>query len=548
MTFQDTYESILNAYIARDDQVYFKCDSKEFNADFANTRAGYYAKSEEDMKKELDEFRNFPGAFERFGRECRAYNLKPMLSRTLNQQNNPNSIVFYRQDAFNTVMSQVPFPLKDSDAQNVILFILNVYLNYKETKLQGECQIIEACLADYQSLKEALLKAEKLRFFKVTRQNSSIDKVIKQIVEFLKSVNTSIDISLVEPKLKSFENVYKFKKSYQMWQVVLNNSIEFIKEIDAFINARPYYFCLNNYKTPASYRPQLRIFVEEHFEFFLVSEILRELEQRKLDGGEFETSLKESLAKDELVTISCRKVKLGWESFINEDFNENKILFIGWDIQRTKNRAIFIPSSGKKHFILASDAYMEILRFLISVKKIFQVLQFQQEVKQLDKIFDICPKFAAESDCPMFMDVDEVERFRTLILEKVDERYGASLANVKEIRPIGNEGFDYAYLKNQIDELGLDRYDVIMMTSLMVYQHIRYNSEGTLTMHDLYDAMEQCQILAYMDDLEMRAKWLDNQEALNRPPLNYFDMSGCFIDPENMPKKSPSIFNRTFAQ
>ncbi|EGT31485.1 hypothetical protein CAEBREN_11372 [Caenorhabditis brenneri] len=477
MTFRDTYESILNAYIARDDQEYFKCDSKGFNADFTNTRAGYYAKSEEDMKKELDEFRNFPGAFERFGQEGRAYNLKPVLARTLNQQNNPNSIVFYRQDAFNTVMSQVPFPLKDSDAENVILYILNVYLNYKEMKLQGECQIIEACLADYLSLKEALVKAEKLRSFKITRQNSNIDKVIKQIVEFLKSVSTSIDISLVESKLRRFENVYKFKKCYQMWQIVLNNSIAFIKEIDAFIKARPYYFCLNNYKTPASYRPQLRIFVEEHFEFFLISEILRELEQRKLDGGEFENSLKESLAKDELATISCQKVKLGWESFINEDFKENKIL-----------------------------------------------------------------------DCPMFMDVDEVERVRTLIIQKVDERYGASLANVEEIRPIGNEGFDYAYLKNQIDELGLDRYDVIMMTSLMVYQHIRYNREGTLTMHDLYDAMEQCQILAYMDDLEMRSKWLDNQEALNRPPLNYFDMSGCFIDPENMPKKSASIFNRTFAQ
>lgn len=235
-------------------------------------------------------------------------------------------------------------------------------------------------------------------------------------------------------------------------------------------------------------------------------------EQKELTADD-KVFLKELKKMNTLETIGYKTLKEKWAE--NNKFDD--IEFIETTIRRTKHRAIFIPYNGTKHCILVTDAYMECLRNLITVRGIFQMLNR----KQLDWFADFYeafgPKFVNMVEGPpMFIDVNDANAIRTnykslLNWKNINWSYRNELRKVINVNSIGDRGFNRKGLVDEIQRLNLDRlFPDIAVYAEKVLKDIK-EGKDKLTTTDMYDALEHCQLLALFKKFPGRFDWIRKQ-------------------------------------
>ncbi|EFP06283.1 hypothetical protein CRE_06825 [Caenorhabditis remanei] len=196
------------------------------------------------------------------------------------------------------------------------------------------------------------------------------------------------------------------------------------------------------------------------------------------------------------------------------------IEFILHRITRAKHRAAPIkgPNKSKSFYILAVDAFFELMKDLIFGIKIYQKVQWNSmNLESFDNFFN------PEIETPYFLKTDTVKKIK----ESVCLSLGKDASRpAKEVRNAKSDGFTLQNLKNELKHLGLtETFTEIQDYAKDVYVDVyAVKKKYNLRTCDLFDAIEQCQLICVLNRSEKLKKFVHNQRGCERVPgLNCAD-------------------------
>ncbi|EGT31528.1 hypothetical protein CAEBREN_00288 [Caenorhabditis brenneri] len=521
---------VLACYVDKEELIRFDPDATGFNTDFDHTRAGIYAYSDEFMKDELIKFRNFPGSHLTLGWITRSYRMAvPLYSSMVAEK--PKNVYMYKQDAYALLLQQLELsPLGDvaKDRQRLcasIDQICYIFLRTKEMSLLGDvCEFVSIDVQQFNALEKELqdiltppLKPDKkLRF-------TDVKKAIKKELTAA-GIDTSPE-SEFEKSLSSIEKKLPFSSYRLDYQYMVHYSTHFLKKANAFINKWPAWFT-----KAEDYVPLLREFTNGEKRFFLATEVLAAIQSQKLNGGAFEEELVK-LVEDRLATISREDCEKKWAEHVQgATFDEQEIVLE--EFRRTRRRAVFTLYDKNKYCVLAADAFVELLRYVISVKGIFRTADpFQWSTfrdKFFAEVYKIEPKFGViDASAPLLIDVERVNYIHDEVNIWIEVEYACELDTVREVGSIEGQDLELYELQTKMQTLGLANLFVECRRYLAFLFASFQKGKFILTTFDLYEIIEQCQLLAILVRLPERYKWLESQGHENQYPFNcvsYYDI------------------------
>ncbi|EGT31470.1 hypothetical protein CAEBREN_15533 [Caenorhabditis brenneri] len=505
MIIPNPYTATLNAYVDRDVRSLFEHDLKAFTADYKTTKAAIYGDSDEDLRREIDKFKNFPGSSIRFGPESRSYS-KPIVlykCQSLREGKVQEQVYIYKQDAITLLMQQFPVSKNSPMENQMILYFLGFYLRHKENQMKGICELVPLDWSAFRMFREEFEKNIKKPRNDLVFDTPTVNVAINSISEKLRKICEGCDIGPVARMLGDQAKETNFTTDYRNMVQVTLTSLDMFEE---FINDHQSWFSVD--ETKPNLRQPLRMFVANGKRFFLATEVLRLLKREKSVDGNIQEFFQNSALNYSLATIGYEDLEAKWKKDVKSKLFED-VKVITTRIPRTRHRAIFIPYNRTKHCILLGDLFLEMLRWMISVKGIFQVIRTPSSLLEL-----FGPEFEKLTSAPVFIDVEEAERIRNEIRTKLDNRFGELMKNVQDVKPVDEKGFDEDDLNKQIEFLGLNSsLQTITKYPEHVMLFIQYQNK-TLKMSDMYDALENCQMLAFFEMFPDRLKWLHNQGIL----------------------------------
>ncbi|PIC43709.1 hypothetical protein B9Z55_004342 [Caenorhabditis nigoni] len=258
--------------------------------------------------------------------------------------------------------------------------------------------------------------------------------------------------------------------------------------------------CLQSFiqKHPELFLPDrktIRLFEDGDVQFVIKSEVLDVL---KTKGA------------PEHVFVSTMKLA---------DINGKNIEFIRYPILRAKHCAVPIP--GPSGFlVLAVDSLLETLKMLILDLKLFQKRENwdvdrwrTQFIDVMSSMFNIF--FIKEKKDPYFIRHKMVNICRQQFLVS----FGITLSlPTTEIRPVKPQGFTLDDLKTELTNLGLtEMFPDILCHTGRVYYEVDIRKKGkNLRTCDLYDAIENCQLICIFNRVNNLKIFLHNQKGCKR--------------------------------
>lgn len=498
MITPNPYTATLNAYVDKDVRSLFEHDLKAFTANYKTTKAAIYAESDEDLKREIDKFNNFPGSSIRFGSESRSYS-RPIVLYKCKEQD-----YIYKQDAITLLMQQFPVSKNTPMENQMILYFLVFYLRHKEHQMKGVCELVPLDWNEFIMFREEfernIKKPRKDLVFETPIANDAINSISAK----LRTLCEGCDIGPVAQMLGNHVKDTNFETDYRNMVQVTLTSLDMFEE---FIKDHGKLFSVNEMKP--NLRQPLRMFMAHGKKFFLATEVLRLLKLEKSVVGDIQVDIQNDVVNNSLATISYEELEAKWKEDVKSKLFED-VKMITTKIPRTKHRAIFIPYNRTKYCILLGDLFVEILRWMISVKGVFQVIRTPSSLLDIYGL-----EFEKITLAPMFIDVDEAEIIRNRIRTEFNNRFGELLKDVKDVKTVDDKGFDENDLNKQIEHLALNSsLPNISKYPEHVMLFIQYQNK-TLTMSDMYDALENCQMLAFFEMFPDRLKWLHNQGIYN---------------------------------
>ncbi|EGT31565.1 hypothetical protein CAEBREN_18935 [Caenorhabditis brenneri] len=545
--------------------------------DYEKSRIISIGTCKEDVMKELDKFRNFPGCLQKFGPKVRSYQLPPIIFKCPVGGKKMRKFI-YKQDAFNCLMQQLPLDGPNKRISEIVGSICEAYLKLKEAKLfNGQCELVEYNINDFKHLnyefKLALEKTKDMviheRFVQDYNFNDrilqklesaigevgpgqSVDSILdnrkiaelddseKKVVirqletlidgmemfikghtnyfspdEGIKSIicispiriwreNTGEAFCFAEEIHRNLSKLYQedmddeieemcgsmpiadinferltpyFKEHVEEYwdsplydtDAWLKHRVLFLDNMKQFIEEHPRYF--TQLKNPRAL--QVRMFMDDHQEPFCLSrEVFRALLQLNCNDKLFLDKLEDHGLQDQLFTVNYEDFKelipVGLKDFLNEKL---PVLLIKTPIMRTKNRAIFIPSYDGQYCILVADAFLEILRWLISDKNFFEETKYQSDSwEKLNKALylklkAVDQKFVTNKTAPSFVDVTKLERAKEMLRDVLRDEF--EIKNPKVVM-----------IENTVEEEALNKQEEI--EEILNDSIDRNNNEGML--------------------------------------------------------------------
>ncbi|EFP09021.1 hypothetical protein CRE_22524 [Caenorhabditis remanei] len=193
----------------------------------------------------------------------------------------------------------------------------------------------------------------------------------------------------------------------------------------------------------------------------------------------------------------------------------NCFQFIRTPILRSKHRAVPIRSPFPGQFVIpAVDFLLQFLGDIISGQKLFQKYQcsdwenFAPIFKKKEHFFNSDQKhqyfLRADDTLDIKQSISQLEKYEVL--------------PVKEVRNAKSDGFSAQNLKDELKDLGLtETFSEIEEYAEVVYNHVdRVKKEEFLRTCDLYDAIEQCQLICILNRVPNLKKFLHNQKGCGR--------------------------------
>lgn len=291
--------------------------------------------------------------------------------------------------------------------------LCDMHLEYKErTLLNGICEFTEIDNRKLNEFKEEICRI--LEQKSCYNGKLTINEFKNSIEKQFKSVCPHLDDSQLKHLLDKIENKLDFATYPDDYFTIVRYSLTFIINCEMFIHKHESWFTVSEEVEPPLVVRRFYMGKNKE-EFFLASELLEVIWRRKLDGGELEEELEEMRDDDELATIGIKELQEKWAEHVKGvEFDE--IEYIQYDILRTKRRALYIPYNKTEYCILATDAFMELLRWLVSVRKLFlksKEAYFRHIIKKT--IFK-CPKFKKmDAKGPLLMSLDEIYEVRRFV-------------------------------------------------------------------------------------------------------------------------------------
>ncbi|CAO4364050.1 unnamed protein product [Caenorhabditis nigoni] len=259
--------------------------------------------------------------------------------------------------------------------------------------------------------------------------------------------------------------------------------------------------CLQNVieKHPELFLPDrktIRLFEDGDEQFLIKSEVLDIL---KTKGA------------PEHVFVSTMKVA---------DINgKENIKFIRYPIHRAKHCAVPIP--GPSGFlVLAVDSLLESLKVMILGMKLFQKRENWDVDRWRTQVIDLMGSmfnifYRNEWKDPYFIRHKMVNICRQQFLVSFGNNLNLPTAEIRSVKP---QGFTLDDLKIELAHLGLTEMfpDVLNHTG-KVYSEIEKNKKGRcLRTCDLYDAIENCQLICIFNRVNNLKIFLHNQKGCKR--------------------------------
>ncbi|EGT31517.1 hypothetical protein CAEBREN_08764 [Caenorhabditis brenneri] len=521
------FQILLHFYVHEDVLPLFTLVNEGFEADFTNTKAAIYGSCPKELTRQLLDFNTFAGSLHRFGYKSRVYQDPHPVFYSYQKGREKHAYV-YKQSIFNILMMLLPLDDPKLYGDSLIQYALGIYFNHHEAKLKGENELVPTIDEKFDALRIKLEEGLKTQANEMNKHNTTAAKSLQLVKKALERLCPKTDFKTLTWLFNQIGKEHLIENEHQFWRRIVHTILVFLRIVDKFVKDERAYFLPNRMLTH-EYQQQPRMFQNGDKHFFLVREILREMKVQHLEDEEFEEDLQTRVGDDEIATISVQELEEEWER-LEEEWKRfggikpfDEIARVIYPIRRTKHHAVFIPSVSDKHCILASDCFLECLRTLISVKGIFQVVNDFNWNILMDE-FRIGKKFQEyEAKSPILMDTVVVTRTNNLIISQVMSKMKEYLPNIKEVTPIGDEGFDQAVLEEQIRTLNLDTsFPNIMEFVPVVFPQISLDKEILKTC-DMYDALEQCQLLAFFEKFPERNRWLRLHGAHLQIPFIYLE-------------------------
>ncbi|EGT31572.1 hypothetical protein CAEBREN_11527 [Caenorhabditis brenneri] len=510
---------VLLHYIEEEDLSLFtkKNAGSEYNYD--NSKRALYASCDETQSCDLVRLGNFPGALQIFG--YRFYRIKGQTWRS-NQQRT----YCYKQELFSILIQQLEFPEKknrDPKAENMIAAIYSlcdIYLKHKEkTLLYGICELVKIDLEKFRGFRDKLWLIYRR---KINDEGKlAIDVFETRIKRQFDSLCPGHDVSELNNFMIKFKNEKSFEEHPFGYFFIAQVFLTFTTECEKFIDSNESWFTIS---TDGRERPCIvrKFIYSEKEAIFLASEILEVIRRRGLDGGDFQHELENMVTEDELATIDLDQVEHKWEHNIG-GVNFSEVEYIEYYVMRTDRRAIYIPYGKKNHCILAYSAFMELLRWLISSKKLFWKTKNDDWRVLIEMIISKFPKFRKiDAEATQFMSLEEVERVREFANEKFSEMYGDPESKSSHDEPL-EDIFIQFEARGSIPEgleaelIGLNSCmsDILDMKEQLV-RIIRtrrpdLKPEQQLSLFDSYQATETAQLIYILRKMYNCYEWMENQ-------------------------------------
>ncbi|KAF1771050.1 hypothetical protein GCK72_002875 [Caenorhabditis remanei] len=191
-----------------------------------------------------------------------------------------------------------------------------------------------------------------------------------------------------------------------------------------------------------------------------------------------------------------------------------KIEFIRTPILRSKHCAVPIRSHFPGEFVIpAVDYFFEFWKNVILGVKLFQKHQCSDWGKFVPLFRKLVELFDSEKKQQYFLRADiRVES----VASKSLEPYGVS--PVKDVRNAKKDGFTAQNLKNELAHLGLtNTFPEIQDYAEDVYEKIdKAKKERYLRTCDLFDALENCQLICVLNRAPSLKKFLHHQKGCER--------------------------------
>ncbi|PIC43730.1 hypothetical protein B9Z55_004357 [Caenorhabditis nigoni] len=439
--------------------------------------------SAEELLENINIYKCFPGNMKLFQTVVELYQNRPRIFPSMKDEK-----YIAKSDMF-VILQNMAIEIGNSKFSDLPA-ILGCYVKSRMAKIENSIEFVkfdeERFEKLYKRMKERISLAENqatpAEFEQLVTEFSKLNES-EAIEKFKRLVPSRMErIYLLENIVKlKFRSTRKEYTSAELTAVFFLHCNIHTSVLEAIISENPDLFLPRGEDSEAPVT--LRVFEDGDRKFLMKSEI-------------FNTKSKEPFI---LETITME------ELFKNHEILTRNVEFIRYPITRAKHKATPIQTPSGGFCILAIDYFFEVMRELTHGKKAFQKLKSADVPQFLENAFgDIF--FLTES--PYF-----IEYHRTFLGNQHNLNVPA-----KDVRNAKKDGFTLQNLKNELAHLGLTTtFPEIQDYAEVVYAEVDKRKKGSvLRTCDLFDAVEQCQLICVLEILPKLKKFVHNQRGCHR--------------------------------
>uniref|UniRef100_A0A1I7SYD3 RING-type domain-containing protein n=1 Tax=Caenorhabditis tropicalis TaxID=1561998 RepID=A0A1I7SYD3_9PELO len=517
---------LLDYYISEELNSLFTFDEDGLRGNFRDTKAAIYGGDDKEVVKELHAYRQFPGSYDVLKQASHPYSLKPIKFKSLKEK-----MFMYKQDIIAEVFISMPTSPLGPEANDLIKGCTELFLRAHESRLDGICEVVHFDEKELNDFREALAaKTEKMSLDAHLQTLTS--PTSKELFEKLKAMIPVHPNDIKCFNLKNILEIFEAKKPIENNMELYLNVLDWLTiifgELEKFIETHPEWFlpkCLIETLTLIS---AVRLFEDGCDRFCLAHEVMAVMNEQNLRADNFRAILKNS---DELSSIGYERLRLEIHGLMEV------LDFVPIPVLRSKQRVCYIPSFKAKYCMPRYDLFMEFIRYVVSVKSIFQNMDdtnFVDFYPMFHNIPDTCDSY---NKSPTFIDVRDARSLMSVFRIHIHTNFAHLMTNIKQVRPVGETGFTFDQFKAEIEYLGLKKF--FPMTGdfdAPIYELINSKkAKDVLRTCDMYEALEMLQIWCLLIKMPDLYVYLQKQGYCYKYPVMCF---ACGIHPFCRKKKN----------
>ncbi|EFP09016.1 hypothetical protein CRE_22517 [Caenorhabditis remanei] len=447
-----------------------------------------------ELWENLNIFRNFSQSHQFFNTADEPYQTTPIIYR-----NSKNEEFICKSDLF-AILQNITLRIEQELSFDVIS-IVAFFLKTQEEKLNGKMEFMRFNTKVLKKIEKELRQEVEKKTIDEYKQVALEMAIVgfDESFEKMKSLNSTIWNQLREQRIRGlvapFMQTLPLARRGVTLAAIHLSSDKIIRSLRTVIDKRPELFQRSNEKK-TNVPLRVRLF-EDGNQKFVMKDDIEECDEKKEED------------RNLLFTMSMEEAI--------EKYGEEHVEFLPYPIRRAKHRAVPIKGVGffKEHdefYVLAVDAFFELLGNLIFGQKLFQNVEFK-DFLEIFAAFE--SQFKPNLEKPYFMRLKMIRVMKEMmgiVLTKKGEK--------KEIRNAKPDGFSLQNLKNELKYLGLtETFPEIEEHAEAVYKHVdSVKKEKFLRTCDLFDAIKHCQMICVIQRLPNYMKFLHNQKGCGRIP------------------------------